>query len=128
MPQTPPLSEILTHLLEILQLEKSRLMAGDYAGLDEIAEKKAFYSSGLDAYFADASVRTAMHPFVEQIRRIQKLAAQNETLLAAAKAGVSSAKTRLANIIGQERTVGAYTMTGEKLRAPDAGVTKCKLA
>ena len=128
MRQTLQLSEIIDSLIEILNLEKARLMQGDYNDLEDITQKKAFYCSALNAYFENPAAHDAVRPFHDKIRTIKTLANQNAALFEAAKSGVSSAKARLNNILNEEKSVGTYTACGDKLQTHDTGVTKCKLA
>lgn len=128
MEDSPPLDVAVSRLVEILTLERSRLLAGAYDTLAEITEYKSRYLSALAHYLETEEYGPSLRAHAAHIEQIKKLAVENERLLNAAKAGVQSAQSSLKKIMNRDSYVGAYAENGEKLLAPDAGVTRRKFA
>ena len=128
MSSPPSLSVSVNKLIELLSLEKSRLLGGSFDDMPKITEQKEYYLSVLTAYMQDSTASMTLKPFQGAITQIQSLAIENEGLLNAARTGVSAAQARLKNIVTRESFVGAYTENGQKLRTHDCGVTRCKTA
>ncbi len=128
MPSATPIDIAISKLIELLTLEKSRLLGGSYDDIPEITEQKQFYLSILTDYIQDPAQTAALKPFSNAIEEIKALSNENGALLNAARNGVKAAQTRLKSIATRESLVGAYTADGSKLRAHDCGVTRCKTA
>ncbi len=124
----PELPEAINKLIELLTLEKSRLLNGSYSGLEDITAQKQRYLAVLSGCLEEPRLAHALKPYQQRIEQISKLAADNEQLLTAAKNGVQSAQTRLKNLSAKESLVGAYTENGAKLHDHNAGVTRRTLA
>ncbi len=127
MGASPTLDVAANKLIELLVLEKSRLLSGTYDNFSEITDQKHYYMSALSESIQNGN-STNLKSYRTVIEQIKKLAAENESLLKAAKSGVNAAQRRIKNIITQESFVGAYTENGQKLRTHDCGVTRCKTA
>ena len=128
MTSAPPIDVAISKLIELLTLEKSRLLGGSYDDIPEITKQKQFYLSTLMDFVQDPSKAASLKPFAKAVEEIKILANENEALLKAAKSGVQAAQSRLKNIATRESLVGAYTADGSKLRAHDCGVTRCTTA
>ena len=128
MSSEPTLSISVNKLIELLSLEKSRLLGGSYGDIPEITQQKEFYLSALTNHMQNPGNNAALKTLQGAIEQIQSLASENEGLLSAARSGVSAAQSRLKNIVTRESFVGAYTENGQKLRTHDCGVTRCKTA
>lgn len=128
MTSATPIDSAISKLVELLTLEKSRLLGGSYDDMPEITEQKQFYLSILMDYIQNPAHIAALKPFSNAIEEIKALSNENEALLNAARNGVKAAQARLKNISTRESLVGAYTADGSKLRAHDCGVTRCKTA
>ena len=128
MTSATPIDSAISKLVELLTLEKSRLLGGSYDDMPEITEQKQFYLSVLMDYIQNPAHTAALKPFSNAIEEIKALSNENEALLNAARNGVKAAQARLKNIATRESLVGAYTADGSKLRAHDCGVTRCKTA
>ncbi|MBL4619735.1 MAG: hypothetical protein JKX88_06520 [Marinicaulis sp.] len=127
MSRPPTLDVAANKLIELLVLEKSRLLSGAYDQFSEITDQKQYYMSALTESIQNGNA-TNLKSYRAVIEQIKTLAAENESLLKAAKSGVNAAQRRIKNIITQESFVGAYTENGQKLRTHDCGVTRCKTA
>jgi len=123
-----PIDIAINKLIELLTLEKSRLLGGSFDDMPEITEQKQFYLSVLMDYIQNPAQAATLKPFSNAIEEIKALSNENEALLNSARNGVKAAQTRLRNIATRESLVGAYTADGSKLRAHDCGVTRCKTA
>lgn len=128
MTAQPPIDIAISKLIELLTLEKSRLLGGSYDDIPEITKQKQFYLSALMSYLQNPAHASTLKPFSNSIEEVKALANENEVLLKAAQNGVKAAHTRLKNIATRESLVGAYTADGSKLRAHDCGVTRCTTA
>lgn len=128
MSSAPSLDVAVNKLIELLVLEKSRLLGGSFDDMPEITKQKQHYLSVLTSYMQDANAVPALKPFQGAIEQIKSLANENEALLNSARNGVHAAQTRLKNIMTRESFVGAYTEGGQKLRTHDCGVTRCTTA
>ncbi len=128
MSSQPTLSVSINKLIELLSLEKSRLLGGSYDDIPDITQQKEYYLSALTNHMQDTASNATLKSFQGAIEQIQSLAAENEGLLNAAKSGVAAAQSRLKTIVTRESFVGAYTENGQKLRTHDCGVTRCKTA
>lgn len=128
MSASPSLDEAVNKLIELLSLEKSRLLSGAYSDMPEITEQKLFYMSILSESIQNGNVQKSVKSYYSTIQQIKSLASENEALLKAAKSGVSAAKSRIKSILTRESYVGAYTENGQKLRTHDCGVTRQKTA
>lgn len=127
--QAPPSIDVaISKLVELLTLEKSRLLAGSYDGFPELSEQKQYYLSILTGYIQDPVANKNLKPYGRAIEQIKALANENEALLKAAKNGINAAQTRLKKIMNRESLVGAYTEDGHKLRTHDSVVTRRKFA
>jgi Fic family protein len=128
MSAAPTIDVAINKLIELLALEKSRLLSGAYTGFEEITDQKQYYMSILSESILNGTAKKSAKSYQAAIERIKALATENETLLKAAKSGVNAAQTRIKNIMTRESFVGAYTENGQKLRTHDCGVTRCKTA
>lgn len=128
MTSVPSIDAAISKLIELLTLEKSRLLGGSYVDMPEITKQKQFYLSVLTDYIQNPMHAAALKRFSNAIEEIKSLANENETLLKAARTGVKTAQARLKAIVTRESLVGAYTADGSKLRTHDCGVTRCKTA
>jgi hypothetical protein len=128
MSAAPTIDVAINKLIELLALEKSRLLSGAYTGFDEITDQKQYYMSILSESILNGNAQKSAKSYQAEIERIKALATENEALLKAAKSGVNAAQTRIKNIMTRESFVGAYTENGQKLRTHDCGVTRCKTA
>lgn len=128
MSSATPIDIAISKLIELLTLEKSRLLGGSYDDIPEITEQKQFYLSVLMDYIQNPAKAATLKPFSKAIEEIKALSNENEALFNAARNGVKAAQTRLKSIATRESLVGAYTADGSKLRAHDCGVTRCKTA
>lgn len=128
MQPTPPIEVVLSSLIEALSIEKERLLAGDYADLPKISERKAHYMSILDRYLNDPATVSHVKAHIRDIEIVKTAAQENEKLLIAAKAGAVAAQNRLTRMANKETMVGAYTAEGDKLRTHDSEVTRQKIA
>ena len=128
MANPPSIDAAINKLVELLTLEKSRLLSGSYDGFPEIAQQKEYFLSILTGYIQDPVASKSLKPYAKSIEQIKALANENEALLQAAKNGINAAQTRLQKIMTRESLVGAYTAEGEKLRTHDSVVTRRKFA
>jgi flagellar biosynthesis chaperone FliJ len=128
MSAAPTIDVAINKLIELLALEKSRLLSGAYTGFEEITDQKQYYMSILSESILNGTAQKSAKSYQAAIERIKALATENEALLKAAKSGVNAAQTRIKNIMTRESFVGAYTENGQKLRTHDCGVTRCKTA
>ena len=128
MSSQPTLTVSVNKLIELLSLEKSRLLGGSFDDIPDITQQKEYYLSALTNHMQSPANNAALKSLQGPIEQIQSLAKENEGLLNAARSGVSAAKSRLKNIVSRESFVGAYTENGQKLRTHDCGVTRCKTA
>lgn len=122
------LNATVNKLVELLTLEKSRLLSGALSDLAEITEHKQHYLAELASHLESHQENASLRAFTPHIEQIRKLAVENENLIEAAKSGVNAAQSRLKQVMSRESFVGAYTEDGGKLRAHDAGVTRRKFA
>jgi len=127
MSSVPSLDVAANKLIELLVMEKSRLLSGAYDDISEITDQKQYYMSALHDSIQHEPANNVKRygPIIEQIRTLAK---ENESLLKAAKSGVIAAQSRIKNIVSRESFVGAYTEDGQKLRTHNCGVTRCKTA
>lgn len=128
MDTATPIEVVFSSLIEALTIEKERLLSGDYKDLPKIGERKAYYMAALDQRIADPNAAASLKSHIGTIERIKLMAQENAKLLAAAKAGVAAAQTRIKRMASRESMVGAYTEDGQKLRTHDFEITRQKLA
>lgn len=128
MDPATPIEVVFSSLIEALKIEKDRLLAGDYADLPKIAERKAHYMGVLEARLAAPDAAHMLKSHFKTVEFIRTGAQENAKLLASAKAGATAAKARLRRMANRETMVGAYTHEGEKLRTHDFEVTRQKMA
>ena len=122
------LKDTIDSLLRLLADEKARLLSGRYEGLSALAGEKDALAKRLETLLINPRISGPTTAFRRRLVEIDRLARENETLLAAAKAGVTAAKSRLKDIVARQRNVGVYGETGEKLMAHDALSSRRKLA
>lgn len=128
MEQIPPFNIALKQLISLLNKEKDALLAGDYTILKELTKEKLTYSAILNKHLLNPALTNTVKAHARALQSMQKLARENEGLLASAKYGVQSAQKRLNNLEQRKSTVGTYTEDGYKLRTHDAGMTRQKTA
>ena len=127
MSPSPTLDVAANKLIELLVLEKSRLLSGAYDDFEEISDQKQYYMAAMSESIKNGTA-TNLKSYQAVIEQIKTLATENESLLKAAKSGVIAAQMRIKNIITRESFVGAYTEDGQKLRTHNCGVTRCNTA
>ena len=123
-----PLDVVITDLNDTLRLEKKYILAGNFIDLQKIADRKAKGLAALQQSISDLRPPSLFESYLPKITKLKSRAKENETLLLAAKEGVQSAKTRIDTLINRSLNIGTYGEFGEKVPAPDAGVTRTKLA
>lgn len=128
MPDERSLKDVVDGLARLLVEEKTRLLAGQYDGLGALTAEKEKLAVRLDALLIDPRSAAQAPAFRRRLAQIVSLAKENEGLIAAAKSGVVSAQSRIKDIINRQRNIGVYGESGEKLLAPESGVTRRKLA
>ncbi len=124
MTPLPPAEVLIKSTIDALNIERARVLAGDFNDLPKLTERKLHYLSLLQTYMNDPASGPSLKPFVGDIEFIKKLAQENEKLIASARAGLTAAKNRLNNLKNREQRVGTYTEDGAKLGAHDANVTR----
>lgn len=122
------MKELMAELSQLLATEKAFLLGGDYDKVGAIASQKDALAAALDRALNDSRIAAQLPAYRRQIRRIAEAAQENEALLNGAKAGAALASARVKEILSRQRVVGVYGESGEKLLAPDASVTRRKLA
>lgn len=128
MQPSPSLKTVIDGLGDLLAREKASLLAGRYEALAVLSAEKERLAVALDAMLIDPAYAAQAPAFTKKLSAIIALASENETLIAAAKLGVVSAKARVRELINRQRTIGVYGSTGEKLVSSDACVSRRKLA
>ncbi|NJM35732.1 MAG: hypothetical protein HC850_14705 [Rhodomicrobium sp.] len=103
-------------------------MAAEFDTLAPLVAEKNRMTNQLEKLLSDPHAASVAAAFRKRLAAIVTAAKENETLLASARAGVQSAQLRIQDIVNRQRNVGAYSESGEKVMAPDAGVSKRKLA
>ena len=128
MKTRPPLEDAFIKLLTFLALERQHVLDGQIFDIAEITKAKASCLDQINKLLNDPSSAKALSRLTDYISRIKRQASENETLLLAAKNGVSSAKQRLKGISEAEKLVGIYTREGEKLLDYDSIKSRHKFA
>lgn len=128
MDQSEAFEQAIYRLVETLKHERIQLLAGDMSNLAAIANKKKDDLGIIESHLVRPGSEKIFNAFRPRIAAMQKLAAENEALLASARDGVKSAQDRLEKINKDEQNVGAYNEYGEKLRMHEASITRRKIA
>lgn len=128
MASEPALNDVLNDLEKILAAEKSALLAGAYDSVSAATSAKDRLGRLLETMLVDERRAGQLPAYRRRIKKIVEAAKENESLLNAAKLGAASARSRIKDILNQQRTVGVYAETGDKLMSPGAGVSRQKFA
>ena len=122
------LAVTIERLMKVLREEKKRLKAGRYSDLTELSEHKLALSDALDKMLIDQRFAKRGNNYRNALRKLARLAGENERLLAAAKDGATQARQHIKDIIRRQRNVGVYGAAGDKVMMPNSGATRGKLA
>lgn len=128
MQKEPSLSDVITALEKTFEAEKAALLSGAYDVIGAAAEEKERLSGLLAALLSDQKHAAQFPAYRRRTRKLLEAAKENEELLRAAKVGVASAQSRIKDVLKQQRMVGVYAESGDKLIAPGASVTRQKFA
>ncbi|MBE0413771.1 flagellar export chaperone FlgN [Yoonia sp.] len=103
-------------LQEVLEAERKAICSADFDSLADLAQSKA----QIFAAFAHSD------PDLDQIAKVNRQFAENQTLLAAAIAGVKTARDRIALLQKVRDELGVYDQNGQMANAatPHPGLEK----
>lgn len=122
------LNEVISGLTLVLEREKEALLGGAYQTVAQLLSEKERLGAILDSILLDPGMATQLPAFRKKLQGLASAAKDNERLLAAAKGGANLAQVRIKNILNSQQMVGVYGEAGEKVLAPDAGVSRQKFA
>lgn len=113
-------------LAALLEEENNCLLAGEYAPLRDIAERKMALVAEVERHVAEHQPGHDNAELAADMRLLKRLTEHNGALLKAAYNGSLSAQNRINAIASQRAEVGAYGMNGKTLVSSEAVTSREK--
>lgn len=98
----------------LLADERKNLLAGEYAALVDIGQRRQALVEELERVAAETGPSQDSEDLAEAIASVREEAARNQALLQAAMNGFAVARDRLAKLSRDRRSVGTYTVSGAR--------------